>query len=99
LLLKADTAALKMSSGADARTVELHFRGGNARAQMYGMEPLPGEANYFIGSRENWITHVPTFGKVYVNDLYPGIDVTYYGNPGRLEYDFVVKPGATADRI
>jgi hypothetical protein len=26
--------------------------------------------------------------------VYPGIDVVYYGNPTRLEYDFVLAPGA-----
>ena len=99
LLLKPDTAALKMSMGANAAMVELRFRGANARAEMRGLEKLPGEANYFTGSQENWITHVPMFGKVYVKGLYPGVDLTYYGNPGRLEYDFIVKPGATPDGI
>jgi len=26
--------------------------------------------------------------------VYPGVDLVYYGNPGQLEYDFVVAPGA-----
>jgi hypothetical protein len=99
LLLKPDSAALKMSRGANARTVQLRFRGANARAQMRGMEALPGEANYYTGTRQDWITHVPTYGQVYVDDLYPGVDLTYYGHPGRLEYDFIVKPGATPDPI
>jgi len=32
-------------------------------------------------------------------DLYPGIDLTYYGREGQLEYDFVVRPGADLRRI
>src|SRR6185369_14848636 len=33
------------------------------------------------------------FGKVRYRDVYPGIDVVYYGNDHRLEYDMVVAPG------
>lgn len=32
-------------------------------------------------------------------DLYPGIDVVYYGASGRLEYDFNLAPGADPSRI
>src|SRR5947207_12003258 len=72
LLLKPDAAVLKMSGAREgSRTAQLRFRGANARAEMRGMEPLPGEANYYIGDRQNWITHVPTFGRVNVDNLYP----------------------------
>src|SRR5207249_286257 len=27
-------------------------------------------------------------------DLYPGIDLAFYGNQSQCEYDFIVKPGA-----
>ena len=33
------------------------------------------------------------FGKVRYTDVYPGIDLVYYGKEGLLEYDFVVAPG------
>ena len=32
-------------------------------------------------------------------DVFPGIDVLYRGQQGRLEYDFVVEPGANPDLI
>jgi len=32
-------------------------------------------------------------------NVYPGIDVVYYGNQGQLEYDFVVRPGADPKSI
>ena len=31
--------------------------------------------------------------------MYPGVDLVYYGNEGRLEHDFVVAPGADPNRI
>src|SRR5207249_3382021 len=43
---------------------------------------------------KKWHTNVPTYAKVRYKDVYPGIDLVYYGNQGQLEYDFVVEPGA-----
>ena len=56
--------------------------------------------NYFIGNDpEKWRRNVPTYRKVYYKDVYPGIDVVYYGNQRELEYDFVVAPGANPKLI
>ena len=40
-----------------------------------------------------------TYGKVRYAQVYPGIDLVYYGNQRQLEYDFVVAPGADPARI
>jgi hypothetical protein len=57
-----------------------------------------GISNY-VGSRHS-LTGVPHFAEVTYENLYPGIDVTYYGNSqGRLEYDFIVEPGAAVSAI
>ena len=32
-------------------------------------------------------------------EAYPGIDLAYYGNQGKLEYDFIVSPGADPNQI
>jgi uncharacterized protein (TIGR03437 family) len=37
--------------------------------------------------------------KVQFDAVYPGIDVVYYGNQRRLEYDFVVAPGSDPQQI
>ena len=64
------------------------------------MEPLPGTANYFIGNDpSNWHSGVPTYAKAEYSSIYPGIDLVYYGNQRRLEYDFVVAPGADPNPI
>jgi hypothetical protein len=70
--------------------------GANANAAATGAEELPGKVNYFIGNDpKKWRTSVPTYAKVRFKDVYPGIDLVYYGNHGgQLEYDFVVAPGA-----
>ncbi|HEX8000312.1 MAG TPA: DNRLRE domain-containing protein [Pyrinomonadaceae bacterium] len=75
--------------------LKLSLVGANGRAQIRGLEELPGKSNYFIGNdRRRWQTDVPNYAKVKYEAVYPGIDLVYYGNQQQLEYDFVVAPGA-----
>jgi hypothetical protein len=76
------------------------FAGANPAPRITGLEELPGKANYFIGNDSaKWRTNVPTYARVRYHDLYPGIDLIYYGNQRQLEHDFVVNPGADPNRI
>ena len=69
--------------------------GANANAEVVGGEQLPGKVNYFIGNdSKKWRTNISTYGKVKYRGVYEGVDLVYYGNQGKLEYDFVVSPGA-----
>jgi hypothetical protein len=64
------------------------------------LELLPSKSNYFIGNEPaKWRTNVPMYAKVQYQDVYPGVDLVYYGNQGQLEYDFVVASGADPSRI
>ncbi len=72
----------------------------NPAAKVTGEERLPGKVNYFIGNDPSkWQNDVPTYGKVRYEQVYPGIDLVYYGNQRQLEYDFIVAPGADPTRI
>src|SRR5206468_5216828 len=84
------------SGGAPAGTlVRMKLAGANREPEVSGLDGLPGTANYFIGSDpRNWHTRVATYAKVRYKNVYPGIDLIYYGNQAQLEYDFVVAPGA-----
>jgi hypothetical protein len=75
--------------------VRMQLAGANTGLRVVGEDRLPGVTNYFIGSDPaQWRSDVPTYAKVRYANVYPGVDLTYYGNQGRLEYDFVVAPGA-----
>jgi hypothetical protein len=88
------------SSKATQTVLRMTFLGANAKPRVTGQEELPGKANYFIGNDPaKWRTNVPTYAKVQNHDLYPGIDLIYYGNQRQLEYDFVVAPGADPQQI
>jgi hypothetical protein len=74
--------------------------GANAHASPVGVNPQPGIVNYFIGNDPSqWHTNIATFGRVEYQNVYPGIDLAYYGNNGQLEYDFIVSPGADPSAI
>ncbi len=81
-------------ASASYRNLRLEFVGADASARVSGENELPGSVNYFLGNDPTrWRTGVPTFARVRVADLYPGISLIHYGNQQRLEYDFVVGPG------
>jgi hypothetical protein len=74
--------------------------GANPHAKVSGLEELLGKSNYFIGNDpKKWRTNVPNYAKVKYASVYPAVDLVYYGNQGKLEYDFVVQPGADPESI
>jgi uncharacterized repeat protein (TIGR01451 family) len=89
------------SQGAtDFSLLKMHLAGANPDFQASGENPLPGKSNYFIGNDPSkWRRDVPQFAGVRYRDVYPGIDLVYHGNQGRLEYDFEVAPGAEPTRL
>jgi hypothetical protein len=94
------TARLEKPAPATRTVLRMTFLGANPDASMTGQEELPGRANYLIGKDPaKWRTGVPTYAKVHYRDVYPGIDLVYYGNPRQLEYDFVVAPEADLETI
>src|SRR5712692_4933389 len=75
--------------------MRLRLEGANPEAQILGIDRLPNKVNYFIGNDpKKWHSNVSSYARVKYTSVYPGVDLVFYGNQGRLEYDFVVAPGA-----
>jgi hypothetical protein len=86
--------------GDTASPVRMRLVGADPRAVMTAEQPLGGKVHYLRGSdRKLWRRNVPTFGRIRARQVYPGIDLVYYGTPDKLEHDFVVAPGADPRRI
>jgi hypothetical protein len=87
--------------GATESVLRMKLIGASASAGVAGAEELPGKSNYIIGNDPTkWRTNVPNYAKVRYQNVYPGVDLVYYGTQGgQLEYDFVVAPGADAHSI
>lgn len=91
--------ALHPKAGVNA-VVRMNLQGANPMAQVEGLKKQAGTANYFMGNAPaKWRSNVPLYAQVLVKEVYPGIDMVYYGNQRELEYDFVLKPGADPNRI
>ncbi len=72
----------------------------NRAPGIEGQGELLGKANYLIGrDPKKWRTNVPLYAKVKYTQIYPGVDLVYYGNQRQLESDFIVAPGAEPSRI
>jgi uncharacterized protein (TIGR03437 family) len=85
---------------ASVDTLRMSLIGANPTANAVGQAPQPGVVSYFIGNDpKNWRSGIPTYGKVKYPQIYPGVDLVFYGNQRQLEYDFVVAPGADPSRI
>lgn len=81
--------------------LRLQLAGANPRTTVSGVDELPGLVNYISGpDQTQWHTSIPTYTKVKYENVYPGIDLIYYGNDQRqLEYDFQVAPAADPTAI
>src|SRR6267378_5382787 len=80
--------------------VRMKLVGANPKPKLAGLEELPGKVNYFIGNDpKKWRTNVPTCARVEYKNVYPGVNLVYYGNQRQLEYDLVVAPGADPKAI
>lgn len=98
LFLDETSAVLTMQTARSApnqQYVRMKLAGANSAAATAGTNPLPGKTNYIVGNDpKRWHTGIPQFAGVQYLGIYPGIDLVFYGNQGRLEYDFKVAPGA-----
>lgn len=83
-----------------AGSLEIHFPGANRQPKIEGEVPLAGAGNYFIGNDPaGWITDLPTYGRLRYRQIYPGVDLVFYGRGRHLEYDFVIAPGADPAKV
>jgi len=91
-----------VACGAAQDSVRMKLAGATASHAVTptGEAELPGKVNYFIGNDPTkWHSDLPTYAKVRYRQVYPGVDLVYYGNQRQLEYDFIVAPRADAKAI
>jgi beta-propeller repeat-containing protein len=94
------TAVASGQESATRAVLRMQLHGARTQPSVIAGDELPGKANYFIGADPTrWHTGIPTYRSIAYQDVYPGVDLIYYGNQGRLEYDLIVKPGADPSAI
>ena len=82
-----------------SQSTQVRMKLGKA-AKFVPFNRQPSVSHYFIGRDPSaWRRNVPQFARVEMREVYPGIDLSFYGNQGRIEYDYIVHPGADPARI
>ena len=100
LFLTRYEAVLSLAQAGSSSVVRMRLVGANRSSAVNGMDELPGKSSYFMGRDPNrWHSEIPNYARVQYRDVFPGVDLVYYGHQGRLEYDFVLAPGADPSRI
>jgi uncharacterized repeat protein (TIGR01451 family) len=80
--------------------VGMKLVGASSSVALHGTKRVPGVTNYLIGrDPKNWHTGIHSFAGVRYRNAYPGVDLLWHGANGKLEYDYVVAPGADPSRI
>ncbi len=82
------------------QSFRMRLAGANPQARMEGLDRLPGRSFYYLGNDPSrWQTGLPQFARLRYRDIYPGIDVVFYGKTAEVEYDLLVAPHADLDRV
>lgn len=73
---------------------------GNPHTGIHGENQLRSKSHYLRGTDpRQWQVNVPTFSRVRYQQVYPGVDLIFYGNGRRLEFDFWIDSGVDPDAI
>ena len=101
--LTATEVVLKLGAAGDpdrSAVVRSTLLDANPAPHVVGVQPLPARVNDLRGAnRAKWRTGLRTYAGVRYAQVYPGVDLLYYGSRGQLEYDFIVRPGGEPARI
>jgi hypothetical protein len=91
---------LALEAGSERHLLRWQFVDADPHARLAGVERLPGQVSYFVGSdASRWQRGLPLYAGVHYTALYPGIDLHYRGAGGQLKGTWVVAPGADPGAI
>lgn len=80
--------------------IKLKFLGANVYPNISGARKTEFYYNYIKGRNQSqWYSNVGVYRQLNYEDIYPGIDIRYFGDGENLKYDFIVEPGANPELI
>jgi hypothetical protein len=79
--------------------IKLDFVDADPDVHPTGTEKTGAVISYFKGKAEDWQSGLPAYSGIVYHDLWPGIDLAYYGTVNELKSEFIVHPGADPSRI
>jgi hypothetical protein len=85
----------RVATSSSVATIRMRLAGARDDSRLVPAHPQTSPLRRFVGADPGaWRTHLTTYAAVRRNEVYPGIDLLYYGADRQLEYDFIVAPGA-----
>jgi hypothetical protein len=92
-----DKTVLSFTKGGKGAALHLIPLRASASAKLEADQRGPGRVNYLVGSKRH--TNLPTYQEIAYRELWPGIDMVFRGQGGKLKYEFRLAPGADPSRI
>jgi Beta-propeller repeat len=74
--------------------LELRFVGTSPEARLEARKPAAGTVSQLTGSSGDSASNVETHQELVYRELWPGIDMVFRGDGGKLNYEFHLDPGA-----
>ena len=101
VLLTSDSAVFALPGGEGMRPVwRMRLVGSHPSSRLDGLDRRAGRSHHLVGDvPAAWRTQMLHYSRVQSHDVYPGVDLVYYGTRGHFAFDFVVEPGADPGRI
>lgn len=79
--------------------IDLEFVGANPNAELIAEKEAGSHTNYYLGALNLNKSYVPNYRMIVYKDLYPNIDLVFYGSAKGIKYDFVIHPGGNPKDI
>lgn len=100
VFLTENQAVLSLQKDGKQSALQMRLIGANTSPEIKAENQLEGKTNYLRGNDpKDWKTDIANFQRVRYENSYDGVDVVFYGNQEKLEYDFVVQPNANPGKI
>src|ERR1700737_2780941 len=81
-------------------SVEVQLVGANRHSHSEGLDRVAFTSAYFSANDpDGLLRSLPNYAQARYRQVWPGIDVVYYGNRNQLEYDMRVAPQADPNAI
>ncbi len=95
-----DSTPAASTENPQPEVVRLIPLGANKHPEIVAEGAQECKVNYFRGNDSSkWKTNIPTYQSIVYKDVYKDIDMKFYGNNRQMEYDIIVKPGASPSRV
>jgi hypothetical protein len=93
-------AVMELQHGNAGNVIAMKIVGANPASDPVGLDKQAGVSNDFAGKNASQShTNIANYASVAYGNVYRGINLVYHGDQQQLEYNFVVKPGASAGTI